>query len=233
MSIKEKLLRIFTKHPDYFIGCISCSYPFSSKQLKKYANYLLWKESDLSFFMTGLSANIYLDWSLKLLNDYSSKWDWGSISIFIVGEKLWTHDFLDIYENQIDWRCISMNSRIPFTADLIEKHKEKFDWSSLSGNKAILWDRDMIIKYSQRINFSRLSHNENTPWAYSYKCESVFSRSKFPVQKNIDFIENYEDKIDWTCFNFDWTNGLDEQTTDDIIDEFFKTLNNEEEAKRD
>jgi hypothetical protein len=54
----------------------------------------------------------------------------------------------------INWRRLSMNEVLPWSAELIEKYKDKWDWEWLSTNESIPWNLEWLKRFEDRIDWS-------------------------------------------------------------------------------
>lgn len=213
----QRLIALFKRHPECFVNIISCSFPLRFEQIKKYENKLLWNDNVSGFFVYGLSSNENLKWTDELVYDFKNNWDWTAISSFIFGI-FWYDGILDKYIDKINWKSISWNTKIPWSADLIHKYSHKLDWDTLSQNTSIPWDEELIRKYEGKINFEYLSNNLSTPWSEKNIYTHTVTKNTLPLEKSLYLIERYENKLNWDELFFDWTNGLDRDTMDEIID---------------
>ena len=222
MNIEQRLVFLFERHMTYFTGSVSGSYSLSVAQIRKYGHKLLWQQStDIGFFGCGLSSNHSLDWSEELLNEFSERWDWSSISNYIIGKDLWTDTILDKYKDKIDWIGISWNHDIPWTAALIEKYQDKIDWKWFSRNRSsfIKWDAAFLSKYEHKIDFDAMSNNDALPWTGELSFTLKELSPEMNLHDRLDLIEKYEEKLNWDSLFFDWKNGLDRKICDKIIDQ--------------
>jgi len=220
----NRLIALFKRHPEYFIGAISKDYALTIHQIRKYQDILLWNDhiENSCYFPGGISWNTNLTWSTGLINEFKDKWDWSFISSYIIGEYWWFDGLLDKYNEEIDWECISSNSTIPWDEKLIDKHIDKIDWRYFSGNFSFTIEQ--VEKYEKYINFKEFSSNFEMPC----RKQSVRFQSSdielLPLDKTLDFIEKYENKFTWFTYFFNWDYSLSRKETDEIIEEVFSYI---------
>lgn len=225
MNIQSRIINIFRRHPHYFIGVISSSYPLSINQIANYEEKLLWTSTDFGFFYGGLSSNSTLNWNLDLLNEFSNNWDWDFLSTTILGQCLWFDGILDQYDKQINWTNLSWNRHIPWTPDLLERYEDKIDWDDMGNNISIPWTIELVRKYEDRIDFSKFSNNFLSPIGKRYEYKEGEEKIN-PAHANdiVSFVEDYEDRLNWKCLVWDWQKGLNRMQTDRIIDNVIKNV---------
>jgi hypothetical protein len=225
MSIQDRIINLLKRHPNYFVGKVSSSYSLTIDQISKYQDLLLWGEAIFEISYDGMSSNTNIDWSVELLDKFKHKWEWGSISIHIIGEYIWFDGILEKYQEDIDWESLSYNSRIPWTEELLDKYHDKLDWSNISSNFGIIWTKELIRRYEDKLNFNNLSNNSSLPINnITINRQPHYSMSKIPSEEVIEFLERYEDRLDWDYLSIDWTKGLNQEQTDEIIDIVMKSI---------
>lgn len=106
------------------------------------------------------------------------------------------------WQEYLDWRLVSCNSRIQFDLNLIDHFKHRWFWTELSKNKTIHWSREIL---SSCISFlCRPSHILGNPI-------SNISRSG-NVKWSIVLIEEFKEKWDWLELssneNLPWSDEL-------------------------
>lgn len=106
------------------------------------------------------------------------------------------------WQEYLDWRLVSCNSRIQFDIDLVDHFKHRLFWTELSKNKTIHWGREIL---SSCISFlCRPSHILGNPI-------SNISRSG-NVKWSIALIEEFKEKWDWQELssnnNLPWSDEL-------------------------
>jgi len=220
----NRLIALFKRHPEYFIGAISKDYALTIHQIRKYQDILLWNDhiENSCYFPGGISWNTNLTWSTGLINEFKDKWDWSFISSYIIGEYWWFDGLLDKYNEEIDWECISSNSTIPWDEKLIDKHIDKIEWHFFS--RDFPFTIEQVEKYEKYIDFKELSSNFDMPYIEKSVRIQPNDIELLPLDKTLDFIEKYEDKFTWFQYFFDWTNGLSRKETDEIIDQLFTSI---------
>ncbi len=64
-----------------------------------------------------------------------------------------------------DWRLLSRNRGLPWTARLLADHADAIDWSALSANPGLPWSLDLLQRFSGRWSLFHLAGNPALPWA--------------------------------------------------------------------
>lgn len=224
MNNQRRICGLFKRHPRYFIGIISCSYPLSNNQIAEYQDKLLWGFSQFGFFTAGLSSNLHLDWSLELIDEFIDKWDWRSISSGVIGKYVWTEYIIERYYDRISWTSLSYNQDIPWSEKLIDRYEDKIDWIKLSSNAGIPWTKELVKKYEDKINWSGFSNSTSSPISRRDTFDDERTPCLFPPDDIIDFVERYEDRLDWSHLMWDWRKGLNRLQTDRIIESVMKSV---------
>lgn len=111
----------------------------------------IWCLSDYDGFRS-LSGNKALPWSVELIENFDSYWDWRALSI---NEGLpWSIELIDKYENRFIWgtwqksfdegeECwthetgLSDNSTLPWSLDFIEKYQDNLNLSPINESSVI------------------------------------------------------------------------------------------------
>jgi len=219
-SIENRLIALFIRHPDFFVGSISSSYPLTIEQLYKYKDKLKWVLDNRGFFMYGLSSNKFLPWSESLIDEFYESWDWSGISSFILGDKLWFKGILEKYVDKLLWNDVSFNTNIPWASGILIKFSGKLDWKQISGNRSVPWSSSFIEKFADKIDFHILGNCLSSQFN-NIRTIDVKNNIENPLSltERIELIEKYEHKFDWNCLQFDWENGLSRKSKDDIINE--------------
>ena len=184
-----------------------------TKYLLKQSNKSILEISELTFRKNSKSLN---DKAINLLN--TNKFDtisyqYRSLAILLLKQPKFFTEFishnypfnqieLDYWQEYLDWRLVSCNSRIQFDLNLIDHYKHRLFWTELSKNKTIHWSREIL---SSCISFlCRPNHILGNPI-------SNISRSG-NVKWSIAFIEEFKEKWDWLELssneNLPWSDGL-------------------------
>lgn len=118
------------------------------------------------FPFRGLSSNVNMPWSVKLIEKYRDRWNWKQLSInpsipaceelleaFIdlwdwdiiscTWGRFWTHERLRHYKDRIDWKSLSTFGNPVFTPELLEEFENMWDYNELRSNKHF---EDQVLK---------------------------------------------------------------------------------------
>ena len=208
-----KYIKLFKKHPKFFIDLISLRYPLTKYDLEKYKDYLNWEK---------ISANSSINWDISLIEKYKDKLSWNGMFCLSQNPALpWSMSFIERYANLWDWKGIwslSTNPALPWSFELVDKYKDKWSWHRLSWNVKIPVTIDMVQKFEHKWNWKGLSRNETLPKESSildkYKHKIDTNITPFKMEKahsdlTIEVIEKYEEKWDWKQLSRDedvpWT----------------------------
>ncbi len=133
----------------------------------KWSKYLLEKYED-KFEENGfnLSENVRFISSTKLVDEYSDRLIWESVSSCspIFAEK----KLIEYYKNSISWVGLAKNEYVPWSEDLIRSFEDRWDhqcWVELSQNTSISWSEDLIRSFEDKWVWRKLSINPSIPWS--------------------------------------------------------------------
>jgi len=217
-TITQRILNLFEKHPQFFIGDISHRHPLTVQQLEQFEEKLYWKSIEPYHTFGGLSWNGELKWSKELMDQFSHRWDWNFISCSVIGEFIWFDGILDYFDDRLDWIGISGNWDIPWNTQLIEQYADKVDWEWFSRNQNVPWTEELIHKYADKIDFQMLSYSSNSPLCQTNYKITPNTLLIPEVSHNINLIELYEDRWDWDCLHWNWLNGLSQAEQNDLVE---------------
>jgi len=99
------------------------------------------------------------------------------------------------------------SSTYPFSEEQIEKYKDD-----------LVWDDDPF-------EFScgnGLCNNGSLAWAK--RIHYLPQEDSLTIQKSIDSMEKYEDRLNWNNMYVDWTNGLSRSEADNVIDTVIRLI---------
>jgi len=234
MNKYNKLIDFMLKYQDVFNPHISNLYPFTNEQIEEYKDKIIWVFNFESVAIFSLSENININWSIELLNKYIDKWDWDTISTFIIGKKLWSKNIIEIYEKYIDWNSLSGNPNIVIDNEFLVKYADKLNWDSLINNEAFYWNTDMIELYKNYINYDNVFESWNAPWNKRFEIKRHIVPRKLSLDDCIDLIYKYEESINFRFFEFEWWTGLPREDSDYILSNFYNYYKKKEfVAKKD
>lgn len=103
---------------------------------------------------------------------------WNKISM----EFQWTEEFLEKYEDKVDWSLISLNREITWTTSMLEKFKDKVSWYHLSN-----------YSYAEIDKAKKLYTEENLKQFQDYWDWNELSGSI----TDIELIDKFIDRWDW------------------------------------
>ena len=91
----------------------------------------------------------------EMLNEFSDELDWKEVSRN--GHINWTAELIERWAHHIDWFQFShcANERI-LTPNIIERFKDKWNWEVLSGNGSFEFSCELIDKYIDRWDWHNL-----------------------------------------------------------------------------
>lgn len=216
-DISQRIMRLFEKHPHYFVGDISNTVALTSEQLERHKDRLFWSSIEPYHVFGGLSWNRNLNWSKELLDQFKDRWDWKFLSGHALGVFIWYDGILEDYKDTLDWTLVSSNTGIPWSPELVNHHKDRLDWGWLSGNQSAMWTKDLILQYAEKLDFMRLSNNFNSPlYRSNFKTERITNETN--VYDNIELVEQFEDRWNWDNLNWSWRSGLNPNETGELIE---------------
>ncbi len=178
---RQKIIDLFTNHPDFFRQIISQNYKLSNSLIKKYENHWDW---------SCIVYNRYLDINEDFIEKYKHKLNWESI---VWKERIhWTEKLIEKYKNENNFlKGLSKSEKIPWSDALIMRYSEQWDWYYLASNETINWTESFIESQSYR----------NGIWK-GISCNKKFICSE-------DFICKNSEKLEWENFssnpNINWT----------------------------
>ena len=202
MSINNKIVSFFIRHPGYFRQLISAHYSFDYLGLMKYHESLDWSR---------ISENTAIKWNDQILTTFSRPLEW----------QLFSHNpstFQDInliqqFVAEIHWVAvqktfgftIASNTGVPWTMELIDIYESKLDFAELSSNESLPWSEYLIDKYNDRWIRELLVANESLPWSISffdkYFTPNDISDFWFGLNESIsgvfEIVEKYHSYMDW------------------------------------
>ncbi len=195
------IISFLLRHPDYFLELISCYYPLSQQQLRKYKNDLDWNK---------ISSNENIHWNKNIINEFKDEFNWKSLttnkSAFV------DRSLLDIFDDKIDWfgedsyfgGSIALNEGIYWDIETIDKYADKINFDKLSESTTVNWSEQVIDKYLDKWSLKELAHNKSIPWSMELfeKYLDTSYLSYFGVQTNeslitFEFVEKYNQYMDW------------------------------------
>ena len=101
-------------------------------------------------------------------------------------------ELIERYKYVLDWRMLSANPNINWSAEAIRKYENKFTWHLLSENPSVDITSEFIIKYKIRLDWNNLARNPNLPRDEEFinKFEKHYKIDESHVQIKDSFIEN-------------------------------------------
>lgn len=154
----DLIFRFFDKI-DWISASNNNKFPFTLQLLKKISNYYQTRtnkelRNSLSEIFCNLSCNNNLIWSIKLIDEFKSWWDWG---ILCSNDAIdWDVELIEYFKQYLVWDNLSKLKKI-WTIEFLKTYENKLNWEILSENNSILWTTRMISEFQERINFWSLS----------------------------------------------------------------------------
>ncbi len=164
----ERTNQRFSKRNKYnqmikkIISSISCNYPFSIGELRKYKHILDWG---------CISCNKKIIWNNELIEEFSNHLNFSWDGLAMNPSLHITKDFLLKFHDIIEWDYITDNPSIHWTVELLEEFQNDWAWESkefcgnmgLSLNTKLPWDEKLIDKFADRWFWGELSCNPSLP----------------------------------------------------------------------
>jgi len=196
---RDKIIQFLSQNELFFSRLISRNFPLNEELLIKYTD-------DFDWGYKGISRNSSIVWNNKMLDSFSSRLNWTSISwysknpmdiLYSNGIKPdglskneninWSIEFIDSHLDKLDFDYLCWNPSLPWSFDFIEYYKENWNWGwqlkqkslfSLSMNPGLPWSEELIEKYFDKWDWEQLSLNSGLPWS-------------------VEFLEKYKSKWIW------------------------------------
>lgn len=196
MSIENKIISFFIRHPEYFLKLISYYFPLNRNQLSKYSNILKWNL---------ISRNQKINWDEDIIERVSAYLDWSSFSANPGAFK--DISLIQKFKDRINWkgRGIASNKGISWSPDLIAKYETDLSFYDLSHNPNAVWTEDLIDKYIDQWDYSALSNNSGLPWSLTFleKYLPCFDQDRFytalnkKIYNDFEIVDKYHHLLDW------------------------------------
>ncbi len=180
---------------DLKIDLISRFYSFSNEEILKYKQVL-------NFDRYHLMDNPNILWDKKLVEDVRELIDW--TALFKLRNLKVDLDFLNTFENSIEFSILHLSNNIVWNEDLVDKYGDKLNWNSSCILKVPQpFQLSLLRKYkdvldwgmvSRRINITfndELIEEFNDHWNW----ELLSSNINLPP--TVDFIKKHIDKLDF------------------------------------
>lgn len=191
-----------------------------SKVFKKAKNRFNPKLIDLLYEQPRFFQNIIsfgFPFKHEELLKYSNILNWKEVS---KNSKIhWTADTIQKFKDNIDRKEFSKNIR--FSRELIDLQLDEIDWGSFSENTKVDWDL-IFPYYDDRLNWKNLSGNNSFPWTvenifkYQSKVDWYSLCKNEAAEFDINILRHFQDKIDWNII----ATNTGKWWTKQIIDEF-------------
>lgn len=173
----EDILENFAHRWDWSTLSYNSSIPFTNHLMKKFNDR--WE-----FGLMSMNTRLVSDKNLPLLKQFAEI----DYSLLSGAKQDFTLEFLEEYENKLEWTQLTSSEYLPWSLALIERFKNNWDFPELAGNSKIPWTLDFIEQYEDIWNWDCegqhstqtqcLSSNEGIPWSF-------------------DLIERYKNRLVW------------------------------------
>jgi hypothetical protein len=205
---------IFTDSDSCFEFSFNDSLPWSTKFIKRYENLWNWESLAQNNSVIGKQeiTDYFYDKFQPYYESYKDAWfdtrkrlagfgrtfaeqveDNLNMGFFRTNKEL---QFQYLYEienaRSINWRILSSNSLLPWSAELIEKYIDKWHWSELSKNVSIRWDLELMKRFEHRID-----------WTIDTPCDDGCTTltdqsisSNFSIQWDAEILSTFLNKLD-------------------------------------
>jgi cell wall assembly regulator SMI1 len=89
------------------------------------------------------------------------RWDWRALSENL--NLVWTAALIARFAERWNWEALAENPKLPWSAELLAAH----DWNfaRLSGNPAIPWTPELLERYAERLDWHKLTQDATLPWS--------------------------------------------------------------------
>jgi hypothetical protein len=208
LSNQDRVIEFLLENELFSLRLLSVHFPLDEQLLSNYADDLDWSSS-------GISGNPNIIWTKDLIQKMSKRLDWSTFSV-----KNQTPNELLTFE-QVDWECLSANSKIGWDLSFIAQNMAKINFKSLSHNVGVQWSFNFLEEYKDKWDWQNLSQNPQLPWSeelierYLDKWDWVSLSFNKGIPWSIELVEKYFDKWSWTglCTNpsFPWSVSLIEK----------------------
>lgn len=109
--------------------------------------------------------------------------------------------FLDTKEieqyKEKDWRMLSYNTLLPWSAELIERYQDKWDWPVLCANKCVPWDLELMKKFEDHIDWTIGTPDENGMTSY----DGLGISENLYLEWDKEILETFSHKLDPWCIS--------------------------------
>lgn len=78
-----------------------------------------------------------------------------------------TPDFLENYDEILDWNYLSRNQKLPWSIEFIKEFDEYWNWDYLSGNESLPWSEELILKHAERWKIKATESQNDTCLLYN------------------------------------------------------------------
>ena len=198
INLNTELVERFKERWDWGLLSINGGLQWSSELIEMFEDKWDWN------FITKLEK---IKWTNEKFNKYQKKWAWFNESKYTISDLYLNCNpiLIEKYKNFVNWNTIS--DKAEFTVELIEKFEDNWDWKKLSINQNLPWSIDLIEKFQNKWNwngcFSSLSENKSLPWSieliekfenkWDWDCLSRNDSIPFSVE----LLEKFKEKWDW------------------------------------
>ncbi|MFN8673692.1 MAG: hypothetical protein U0457_16630 [Candidatus Sericytochromatia bacterium] len=180
---------------------------------------------EIAYFYQKIISKNALNNNLDELDDYTKTLLFDSLkSSSFCDSVVLTEEFLEKFENNINWYAISQSDCVTWTLELLYKYKDKLSWCNLSKKENLPWSEEILDKFEAYLDWEQVFKNKGvkikSQSLYKYQDKIKFKNGIIPLNKKynsfISFIRENVDNIDWDFASenlyFPWT--------EDFIKEF-------------
>lgn len=229
-SSEQKIISFFLCHPEAFVRMVSEFYAFQPHEIQKHFEQLdtqwlsinpncQWDLNTIHKFKDQLDWHLFSRYStafgdIKLIEEFKTDIGWsdhkdkeGDCSIIFNPNVPWSDQFIERYENYLDFQKLSWCRSIHWTEELIERYFDRWDWKALSANEKLPWSESLITKYENLWDWENIIHlNDCFPWnvplarKYFHKIEPLGKDLLLDIGKlwnNAQIVEEFADYVDW------------------------------------
>ncbi|OAV66763.1 hypothetical protein Barb6XT_01782 [Bacteroidales bacterium Barb6XT] len=95
-----------------------------------------------------MSSNPSLPWSVKFIEKYKDRWNWGRFGLSENPSLPWSVEFIEKYKDKWDWGKFGLfeNPSLPWSIELIEKYKDKWEYEDKWNLDPLRWNDSVFNK---------------------------------------------------------------------------------------
>ena len=215
----QELIQLLSRHHYHFNHSISSFFPICPEQLRRHKNLLIWQDNKDAIDNLGITNNPRIAWTKELLIEFKDRLLWSGVSVSIIGDCLWYEGILDDFEDVIDFRAISFNQSIPWSASLLKQFEDRIDLDALIGIGFMNVNMEIYEAFKDKMSLKEFVYNQNPPWRINpkFKIESVDKS----LEEILSILQKLELEIVWNELNIDYTLLLLPHEIEAMIKAFF------------